>query len=383
MLEELAQIARARPEQLKKKRQEGAKLVGYAGRFVPEELIHASGAIPYLMCRGGDPEPVDATMPYIIRFMSPYYRTQIGYHLLGIDLVMPMLDLIVLQASDVQESRIADIFDYLKLPAHRLGVPADWEKTIALGYYQRHLTWLKQKLEALTGNPISDEKLKESIELMNNVRTTLRKIDLLRREPQPRIGGHDFIRLNHYSFYCDLEVLPDKLNELYEQLLNAQSPFPARAPRILLIGHVVAIGDYIIPKLVEDSGGVIVAELLEEGMRHCSWNVDTSGDLMSNLAKTYYLERYPSSFFQPSWIKRAEIIKGMVRDLSIDGVILYLLSFEEIHDMEAPIIAKAVGEMGIPFLRLESSYEYSREARGTLVTRIESFIESAKQKRGR
>jgi benzoyl-CoA reductase/2-hydroxyglutaryl-CoA dehydratase subunit BcrC/BadD/HgdB len=315
--------------------------------------------------------------------MSPYYRTQIGYHILGIDPVMPMLDLIVLQASDVQESKIGDLFDYMKLPAHRLGVPADWEKSIALGYYRRHLTLLKDKLETLTGNKISDEKLRESIESVNNIRTVLKKIDLLRKQQPPPISGHDFILLNHYSFHCDPEVVYDKLNELYEQLRHQQSPFPEEAPRILLVGHVVAIGDYVVPKLVEDSGGVIVAELLDEGMRHCAWNVETGGDLINNLAVTYYLERYPPSVYQPSWAKRADIIKKLVEDNNIDGVLWYQLSFEEIYDMEGPIVAKTMGEMGIPFLKLESSYEYSREAKGALVTRVESFIESTRQRRSR
>jgi benzoyl-CoA reductase subunit C len=383
ILEELAQIARTRPEKLKERKAKGAKLVGYTGRFVPEELIHASGAVPYLMCRGGDAEPVDATIPYLLRFMSPYYRTQIGYHLLGIDLIIPMLDLIVLQAGDVQESRVADVFDYFKLPASRLGVPSDWEKSIALGYYQKRLTILKDKLETLTGQKITDARLKKAIESVNSIRTILRKIDLLRRKQPPPIGGYDFIRLNHYSFYGDPEVLSGRLNDLYQQLQNDRSPFPAEAPRILLVGHVVAIGDYTVPKLIEASGGVIVAELLDEGMRHCAWNVATEGDLMSNLGTTYYIERTPPSVYQPSWRKRADIIRKMIKDLNIDGVVLYQLTFEEIHDMESPIIAKAVAEMKVPFLRLESSYEYSREPLGTLVTRIESFIESTKQRRSR
>jgi benzoyl-CoA reductase/2-hydroxyglutaryl-CoA dehydratase subunit BcrC/BadD/HgdB len=381
-LEELAQIARTRPEQLRERKKEGTKLVGYTGRFVPEELIYASGAVPYLLCRGGDPAPVDATIPYLLRFMSPYYRAQIGYYLLGIDPVMPMLDLIVLQASDCQESRTADVFDYLKLPAIRLGVPSDWEKLIAQGYYRRQLTWLQDKLEALTSQKISDEKLRESIESVNNIRTLLRKIDLLRREQPPPIGGYDFIRLNHYSFHSDPAVLSAKLNDLYRQLQNGKSPFPAEALRILLVGHVVGIGDYVVPRLIEDSGGVIVAELLEEGMRHCAWNVSTDGDLMSNLAATYYLERTPPSMYMPSWKKRADIIKKVVRDSKADGVILYEMSFEEIHNMEIPIIAKAMEEINTPFLRIESSYEYS-EAMGPLTTRIESFIESTKQKRSR
>ena len=78
ILEELASIARTRPEELKKQKGKGAKLVGYLGRLVPEELIHASGAIPYLMCRGGEPEPPDAVIPYMLRFMSPYDRGKSG-----------------------------------------------------------------------------------------------------------------------------------------------------------------------------------------------------------------------------------------------------------------------------------------------------------------
>jgi benzoyl-CoA reductase/2-hydroxyglutaryl-CoA dehydratase subunit BcrC/BadD/HgdB len=294
---------------------------------------------------------------------------------------MPMLDLIVMQSTDCQESRLADVFEYLKLPVARLGVPPDWEKSLSREYYQNRVAWLKETLETLTGNKISDDKLKGSIESLNKIRDILRKINLLRRKPLPPISGYDFIRLNHYSFYGDPEAVAGKLNELYEQLQKNGSPFSKEAPRILLAGHVVSVGDYVAPKLIEDSGGIIAAELLDEGMRQCAWKVSTGGDLMDNLVKTYYLERTPPSIFQPAWEKRLDVIKQLIKDCGIDGVIWYQLSFEEIYDMECPIVAKAMEEMKIPFLKLESSYEYSREAMGPLITRIESFIETTKQKR--
>jgi len=381
ILEELAQIARTRPEKLKEQKGKGVRIVGYVGRFVPEELIHASGAVPYLICRGGEPEPPEAVIPYMLRFMSPYARSQIGYHLLGIDPVMPMLDLIVAQCSDCHESRLADLLEYFKLPTVRLGVPPDWKKSLSREYYQKRLTWLREKLEVLTGNKISDEKLKESIESINQTRDLLSRVNLLRKKQPPPVGGYDFIRLNHYSFHCDLEKLLPKLNDLYEQLQKCKSPFSREAPRILLAGHVVGIGDYVVPKLIEDSGGVVVAEFLDEGMRQCDWNVKTDGDLMSNMGETYYLSRTPPSIFQPAWEERVEIIKKLIRDFSIDGVIWYELSFEEIYDLECSILSKAMGEVNMPFLKLESSYEYSREAVGPLTTRVESFIESVKQRR--
>jgi len=381
-LEELAQIARTRPEKLKERKEKGIKLIGYIGRFVPEELIHASGALPFLLCRGGQPEPPDAVIPYMLRFMSPYSRSQIGYHLLGIDPVIPMLDLTVVQCSDCHESRLADLFEYFKLPTARLGVPPDWEKSLSREYYYKELNRLREKLEVLTGNKIADKKLEDSIESINKIRDLLSKINLLRKEQPPRIGGYDFIRLNHYSFYCDLEVLTAKLKELYEELQKSKSSFSTEAPRILLAGHVVGVGDYVVPKLVEDSGGVVAAEFLDEGMRHCAWNVKVDGDLMRSLGETYYLERTPPSIFQPAWEERVEIMKKLIRDFNIDGVIWYELSFEEIYDLECAIVSKAMAEINIPLLKLESSYEYSREAVGPLTTRVESFIESVKQRRG-
>ena len=381
ILKELAQIACSRPEKLKKYKEEDIKIIGYTGRFVPEELIYACGAVPYLMCRGGEPEPPEAVLPYMLRFMSPFARAQIGYHLLGMDPVVPMLDLIIAQCDDCHMARLADLFEYFQLPTARIGVPPDWGKTLSAQYYYRGLIQLKEKLESITGNKISNEKLKESIDLGNRIRGMLKKISQLRKEQSPPIGGYDFIKLNHYSFYCDIKDISKRLNALYEQLKKGNRPFSERRPRILLAGHVVSVGDYVIPKLIEDSGGVIVAEFLDEGMSHYLWNVKTEGDLMRNLGETYYLERIPPSIFQPAWAKRVEFIKKLINDSDVDGVIWYQLSFEEIYDMECSIVSKSIGEMKIPFLKLESSYEYAREAMGPLTTRIESFIESIKEKR--
>jgi benzoyl-CoA reductase/2-hydroxyglutaryl-CoA dehydratase subunit BcrC/BadD/HgdB len=380
ILEELAKIARTRPEKLKEDKKKGTKIVGYVGRFVPEELLYASGALPYLLCRGGQPEPPDAVMPYMLRFMSPYSRSQIGYHLLGIDPVVPLLDLIVVQCSDCHESRLADLFEYFKLPTARLGIPPDWEKSLSRDYYHEELVRLTSKLEALTGNKVTEPKLRESIESINKIRELLSKINRLRKR-RPPIGGADFIRLNHYSFYDDPDRLLPRLNDLHQELSAGNSPFPKDTPRLLLAGHVVGVGDYVVPRLIEEAGGVIAAEFLDEGVRHCQWPVKTDGNLMKELSQTYYLERTPPSIFQPAWEERTDTLKRLVRDFNIDGVIWYQLSFEEIYDMESSIIARVLNGMNIPFLKLESSYEYSREAMAPLTTRIESFLETVRERR--
>jgi benzoyl-CoA reductase/2-hydroxyglutaryl-CoA dehydratase subunit BcrC/BadD/HgdB len=380
-LSKLAGKVRTRSEELKKYKDSGIKIIGYTGRFVPEEFIYAAGAIPYLLCRGGEAEPVEATFPYMLRVMSPYTRGQIGYHLLGLDPVIPMLDLIVADCSDCHMARLADLLEYFRLPTTRIGAPPDWEKKLSADYYYKGLSRIKEELEGLTGNLISDQKLKESIDSLNKIRGLLRKIDILRKKQPPPVGGHDFIRLNHYSFYCNLEYFVDELSALYDQLAKGEGFFTKEAPRILLAGHIIAVGDYMVPRLIEESGGVIVAEFLDEGMRHCLWNIKSHGDLMKNLGKTYYTERIPPSIFQPAWKNRIKFIKKLIQDVYVDGVVWYQLSYEEIYDMECSIVSKSLKDISIPFLKLESSYEYAREEMGPLRTRIESFIESIKNRR--
>lgn len=382
IVEQLAEIARTRPEELKRQKEKGIKIIGYTGRFVPEELIYASGAIPYFLCRGGEPGPPEAVLPYMLRILSPYARAQIGYHLLGVDPVMPMFDLIIAECSDCHKARLADLFEYFKLPTARLGIPPDWKKTLSYDYYYRGLVRLREQLEALTDNKISAEKLREMTESINKIRDLLRKIRELRKQQPPPIGGYDFTRLNHFSFYNNPKDVVKKLDNLYKRLKKDKSPFAKAAPRLLLAGRVVSVGDYVLPKLIETSGGVVVTEFLDEGTRQCLWNVKTDGDLLRNIAEMYYLERTPPSIFQPAWEERITFMKKLIADFNIDGVIWYQLSFEEIYDMECSIISRAMDEIKMPFLKLESSFEYSREAMGPLITRVESFIESIKGKRG-
>lgn len=377
-IHDLVNTIRTWPERLKTQKEKGRKLIGHTGRFVPEELIYAAGARPYLICKGGEPDPMEATLPYMLRFMNPFVRAQMGYYLLGVDAIVPMLDLIVAQCDDCHMARLTDVMEYLKLPTVRIGVPNDWEKELSFEYYYKGLGKVKRKIEEIAGTTASDKNLTEAINSLNAVRSALRDISQLRKKQPPPIGGYDFIRLNHASFYCDPDDAVSKLHELSGQLQKETSPYPDNAPRILIAGRVIAMGDYTVPRLIEEHGGVIVAELLDEGMRHCQWNVATEGDLIKNLATTYFLERTPPCIFQPAWRRRVDYLKDLIQEYRVDAVVWYQLSFDEIYDMEYPVIAKSLEAIQVPVLRLETSYEYSREAMGPLTTRVESFIESIK-----
>lgn len=378
IMQELDKLSKERINQLQQAKKEGKTVVQYTGNFIPEEVIKASGAEPFLLCRGGEPEPPDAVLDNMLRFMNPLARSMAGFYMLGLDPVTPISDLIIAQQTDNHVGRISELLEYKGLPIFKVGVPSDWEKEMAFDYYVNSLRKMQSKLEEITGKPIDNKEIEDYIRKNNKVNEGLRKIDSLRKKPNPPIGLTEFIRLNHYSFNVDPDIMAVKLDELYDALKDAPGKFPEGAPRILFAGHALAIGDYMVPKLVEEAGAVIAADFLDEGIREYKHDVAITGDPIVDFARARYLDRPPVNIFQPAWKQRFKYIQQIIEEYKIDAVIWYQLSFDEIYDMEYSCLAKWMNESGTPILKMESSYEYSREAMAPLITRIESFIASFK-----
>lgn len=139
-------------------------------------MIYAAGAKPFLIRCGGEPEPVEAVLPYMLRFLNPFARAQLGYYILGIDPVVPMLDRIAVHCDDCHLSRLADLFEYLKLPTLRFGIPTDWKKQLSVDYFAMGLNKFKAAVETLTGNSISDDTLEKAVRLFNRIRDLLKKL---------------------------------------------------------------------------------------------------------------------------------------------------------------------------------------------------------------
>ena len=380
-MKEFARLATERPVELRELKSRGKKVVAYIGQFVPEEMLRAAGVEPYLLCRGGEPEPPEAVLDDMLRFLNPLARSIAGLYLMGLDPVMPLADLVVASQGECHIQRIAEYLELKGLPVFKVGVPQNWDRPYAAEYYFGELEQLKAKLEALAGNPVTDDKLRACIAQTNEINALLRRIDGLRRREAPPLGGYDFIHLNHHSFFTEPGVAIQKLTEIAGKLESAGGKFPKTAPRLLLAGHAVAVGDYLVVKMLEDSGAVIATEMLDDGIRWYRWDTKIEGDPLRNLWRAKYLDKPPVNIFQPAWRDRFGHMESLIEDYRIDGVVWYQLAYDEIYDMECTVVRKWLSELKVPLLKLETSYEYSREATGPLSTKIESFVESLRRGR--
>lgn len=379
ILQKLDKLSTARPLEIIRKKKEGSKVVEFFGDFVPEQWITAAGAESYLIMKGGDPQPPEATLDYMLRFMNPLAASMAGSYLLGLDAVMPIADSVTIQQHDSHYGRMTEILEYKGLPVYKVGVPADYTVDISREYYRHELREFRAMLENLVGHPISDDDIRANYAKTNRINELLRKIDELRKQDNPPITFSDFIKLNHYTLRLDYNTSIEALEQIYEELKNAPGAHAADAPRILIMGRAVALGDYQVPTIIENAGGSIVCEFLDEAIRPFKNDISTEGDVVDAYASAIYDNRVPQCIFQPAWETRFEHLKELIKEYRIDGVLWYQLAFDEIYDMEHTCLSKWIAETGVPLMKLESSYEYSREAVAPLTTRLESFVESLKE----
>lgn len=380
-IREMNRRSQARVRELVQAKRAGTPLIEYNSTFIPEELIRAAGANTYFMCRGGEPEPTDAVLDYMLRFMNPLSRSMAGYMELGLDPITPNADLVAIAETDCHVGRISELMEFKGVKVGKVGVPADWEKPVAFEYYVNSLRELMKKVEEITGKSVDMEAAKKNIEVSNRINGLFRRLDALRRGESCPIGFEDYMRLQHLSFSTgEPEQFADELEALCCELESgAAAALPANAPRVLVAGRVIAIGDYTMPRLLDSFGCAVTVDMLDEGVRLTEKDVDVEGDLIENFARNRYLDTLHIDLFQPSWKRRFERMKELMAAGRVDGVIWYQLAFDEIYDMEYSCVAKWLGEMKVPLLKLETAYSYSREEMGPLTNRIESFVQNLKE----
>lgn len=361
-----------RLKELQELRKSGIKIVGYSPNgYVPEELVLASGAIPVALIHGGEIEPLLASAPYLGRYLDPFCRAQIGYKMMNHPLYQ-IIDMLVVPVGDLHIRGIADSWEFFTdVPVFRLGVP-HVKSHHGFQHYLDGLNLLKEQLEKLTGTTITHERLIEEICLSNQVKATLKDISFTRRANHPPITGKDFIKLNHASLCADRRVLPGVLESIWAELKSAKAT-TRTGPRILLTGSTLAVGDYKVADLLEEAGASIVIEEFGEGLLDYWQKVDTDGDPIHALAKSYFAEKVPCAFFRGAAKERSDFLLKLAVDFKVDGIVWYSLLYRDSYGIEAHLFSRALEKKNIPLLIITS--EYSPAETESLRTRIATFIE--------
>ena len=371
----LSEVHGLRIKEIQDAKDQGKKVIGTFCVFVPEEIVLAADAIQVGLCAGAEAgsEAAEKILP---RNTCALIKSFVGFKLSRLCPYIESCDLVVGETTCDGKKKAYEIFaDYA--PVYVMEIP-QMKNACDRDLWKSELFRFKDKIEAITGNTITAEKLKAAIKLVNDRRRVLQRLNRLRAAIPPPISGRDVILVNQISFYDDPVRFTAKITELCDELEKrvdaGEGIVPKETTRLMLSGCPMAVPNWKLPFVVESSGAVIVGEESCIGTRNTRDLVDESAQTLEAMLDAL-VDRYmriDCACFTPN-NERLDHIVEMAQDLKVDGVIHYALSFCQPYTMEAYKVDKALQKAHIPMLPIET--DYSMEDVEQLKTRVEAFVE--------
>ena len=345
------------------------QVIGYFCSSMPEEIITAAGMLPFRV-RGTGSESTELADTYFSSINCTFCRHAFNMALKG---EYEFLDGLVMFNSCDNVRRIYDHWtQQLSTPfTHFMTLPRKAEPP-QVEFFRGELEILKECIETHFGVRITDDNLREAIQVHNRSRRLMRDLYELRKRDRPPITGTETLALPVAATAMPKARFNELLTDLLDELKDAEGKEGYRA-RLLVLGGVLDDPRYM--EVIESQGGLVVTDSLCFGTRNFWVDVDESAeDPLLALAQYYVADRpsCPRTFGLHEG--RAEYLRKMIEDFGVQGVIFERLTFCDVWGFEAFPLSNDFAEWGVPVLSLDR--EYTLGAVGQLRTRVQAFLES-------
>lgn len=343
----------------------GRKVAGYRCFYVPEEIIWASGMLPFPVY--GTPEPVVLADSYFQSCSCEFIRNIFDLALTG---KLDFLDCIVLSNTCDAVRKLYDMWSgYIgNTSVYMINNPQKLMSENNREYYLEELERFRAKTAQLSGNKVTDRELGDAIDLHNETRALLQEMNMLRKQDPPPLSGEEVL-----DICMAVSIMPkDRANPLLRNLLEEikTRKVPERfGPRILVTGSI--IDNPVLLRMVDDVGGIVAADDLCTTSRYFWGRVEKKSDPMDCLYR--HLNTRPICACMHPIDNRINHILDLVEEFRIEAVIHFNLKYCHPFLYEAPLLKKELESRRVPVSILETGHDLS--GLGQLRTRIQAFIE--------
>jgi len=355
----------------------GRKVIGTYCVMTPEELIYAAGAVPVRLC-GGSHEAAAAGDEFVPRDICPVVRSAVGATAFDLLPIYRRCDAVVVPTTCDSKRKLGELLaDFTKV--WMLEVPHIKEAERSRLQWLEQIYAIKNSLEKLTGKKIGSKELRSATRRIAQAQYQARRLHTLRKADMPVVfGKHAMLAMNAYAF-AEVDEWTAAMtafnDEIEGRLMAGQRAGHTQAPRLLLAGSPAIFPNWKLPQLIEEMGGVIVADESCVADRYLYDPVGTTEGTMTEMMRALAARLImpctcPS--FSPNE-DRLYRLRYLVKEFKISGVIYHVLKGCLIYDFEVGRVEKLMKELSVPVLRVET--DYNPEDIEQLRTRIEAFVE--------
>ncbi|MFH1383214.1 MAG: 2-hydroxyacyl-CoA dehydratase family protein [Chloroflexota bacterium] len=353
--------------EIREYKSQGKKVFGWLCTYVPEEVIHAAGALPIRITGYTQETELEDGNAYLYINNCSFSRSCFQ---MGIRHEYDFLDGIVAGSTCDGARRLFDLWCYyIKVPFHHiLSVPRKYTERAHALYYQQVVEF-KQLLEQFLGVKITDGALLRSISVLNESRQLLRQLYELRKLDRPPITGAETMEVLNASFRMPKEEFNECLRKLLGELRTSGITHHGRA-RLMITGSVMNNPQFIAS--IEELGGLVVTDELCTSTRYWSDPVVLDGRPPLEAISRRYLNNFPCARMVPSEGRFSRILE-LARDFRVDGAISQIIRYCVPYAHDLPLLTERLKAISVPTLALD--VEYGTAGSGQIRTRVQAFLE--------
>ena len=366
-------LAFPKNKEIEEARKEGRKIFGWLCTYVPEEVIHAAGALPLRITGYDQEQELEDGNAYMYINNCSFSRScfQMGFRQ-----EYDYLDGIIAGSTCDGARRLFDLWvHYIETPFHHiLTVPRKYTERAHKLYYEQ-VQQFKNHLEEFMKIKITDDALLKSVHLYNESRALLKELYELRKLDKPPITGAETMEVLNASIHMPKELFNLYLRQLIYELKASGIAHNSRA-RLMVAGSVMNNPEFI--KSMEEIGGLVVTDELCTSTRYWSDPVVLDGRPVLEAISRRYLDNFPCARMVPS-DGRFDRILELAKDYKVDGVVSQIIRYCVPYAHDLPLITARLKKINVPTLSLD--VEYGTSGSGQIRTRVQAFLEMLEAKK--
>ncbi|MBM3567844.1 MAG: benzoyl-CoA reductase subunit C [Alphaproteobacteria bacterium] len=327
----------------------GRKVVGFMPFYVPRELIHAAGALPFGILGGGDQLEVIHGDAYYQSYICRIPRSTIELAVTGkLDMVDAMLFPSICDVIRNLSGMWKIMFP--KVKARYLDVPQNFRADIGGTFYRGELGELRAMLAELTGKPATDDDLRASIRAYNANRRLVREVYAFRAAEPWKAPSSEVYLVMRAGMVLPVET-HSKLLADYLAAAKASDRPKRDNSRIIVSGAFCEQPPLNLIKSIELAGCYIVDDDFMLVNRWEQSDVAEQGDPLAALADSYLRDSADTAAkYEPDQARKGRYLVELVKKRGAEGVIFAAPSFCDPALLERPMLQRVLASHDIPYI---------------------------------
>lgn len=358
-------------------REKGKHVAGIYCGYAPVELFYAMDIVPSVLCAfsNGTIEEAESVLP---ANLCPLIKSSYGFIAKDTCPFYSFSEAVIGETTCDGKKKMFELIAERK-PMHIMDLPQLPDEKEATDNWTVMITKLQSFLEKTFSTKASTSDIHDAIKENNRKNDLVKKIMEYAALPSPVIGWaemHEVIFLatpaRGNNINPTLEGIVLKLEERVKQgYIHGKEG----APRVLITGCPTAGDAAKIFKIIEETGGVIVALDSCVGLKPFAEKVEEGTDNPLRAIAERYL-KIPCACMTPN-NRRLDELDKLIDTYKPDAVIDIVLQACHGYNIESHKVGEHImKKRNLPFLKIVT--DYSQGDTGQIATRVEALLESVK-----